>query len=104
MIDCHIHVVPPRLPGVGSLNPILDTPAEAVAAVLRQEMAAAGVHQALAMGCWNAAEDDPLGVAGTLQVARSVPGLYTVGVADPTRTSADHLQRAAAVLASGQVR
>src|SRR6266566_8460045 len=102
MIDSHIHVVAPRLPGVGSLNPILDTPAEAVAAVLRQEMDASGVRQALAMGCWGAPDDDPLGVVGTLQIAGSVPGLHAVGIADPVRTGTEHLQRAATYLASGQ--
>ena len=32
MIDAHIHVVPPRLPGVGVLNPVLEQPADQVAA------------------------------------------------------------------------
>ena len=27
MIDTHIHVVPPRLPGVGALNKVLEEPA-----------------------------------------------------------------------------
>jgi predicted TIM-barrel fold metal-dependent hydrolase len=104
MIDSHIHVVPPRLPGVGSLSPVLDAPAESVADVLRQEMATAGVTQALAMGAWGAPDEDPLGVRGTLQIARSVPGLRAIGIADPTRTTPEHLQRAATFLASGQVR
>jgi predicted TIM-barrel fold metal-dependent hydrolase len=104
MIDTHIHVVPPRLPGVGTLNPLLEEPAALRADALRREMQAAGIQQALAMGCWNAADDDPLGVAGTLQVARDVPGLHAVGVADPTRTDPDHLRRADAVLAAKQVR
>jgi predicted TIM-barrel fold metal-dependent hydrolase len=104
MIDCHIHVVPPCLPGVGSLNPVLDKRAETVAQALRLEMTAAGVTQALAMGRWGGAEDDPLGVAGTLEVARSVPGLHAIGIADPMRTTPEHLQRAATFLASGQVR
>src|SRR5262249_9682147 len=46
----------------------------------------------------------PLGVAGTLQVARLVTGLHAVGVADPTRTDPDHLRRADAALATGRVR
>jgi predicted TIM-barrel fold metal-dependent hydrolase len=104
MIDAHIHVVPPRLPGVGSLSAQLEAGAEAVAAALRREMAGAGVTQALAMGCCGAPDDDPLGVSGTLAVARTVPGLYAVGVADPRRTEPEHLQRVEAVLASKQVR
>jgi len=104
MIDTHIHVVPPRLPGVGTLNTVLEEPADVRAEVLRREMQAAGVTQALAMGCWNAPPDDPLGIAGTLQVARLVPGLHAIGVADPTRTDAEHLHRADAALAAKQVR
>ena len=56
MIDTHIHVVPPGLPGVGSLNPLLDGPMDKLVAALRGEMQAAGVAQALAMGCWGATE------------------------------------------------
>ena len=49
--------------------------------------------------------DDPLGVDGTLAVARLVPGLHAIGVADPTRGGdADHLRRVEAVLAAGRVR
>lgn len=103
MIDTHIHVVPPRLPGVGSLSPLLDAAADVRAAALRREMQAADITHALAMGCWNAPEDDPLGVAETLTLARSVPGLFAIGVADPTRTDAAHLRRVEAVLAAKQV-
>jgi predicted TIM-barrel fold metal-dependent hydrolase len=56
------------------------------------------------MGCCSASDDDPLGVAATLQLARRVPGLHAIGVADPLRTDADHLRRAAEVLAGGQVK
>ena len=28
MIDAHIHVVPPQLPGAGSLSPLLEAPPE----------------------------------------------------------------------------
>jgi uncharacterized protein len=104
MIDAHIHVVAPNLPGVGSLSPVLENPADVLAALLRQEMAAAGVTHALAMGSWNAAPGDPLGVAGTLRLAELVPGLYAVGVADPTRTEPEHLKATEAALAAGQVR
>ena len=104
MIDTHVHVVPPRLPGVGTLNPVLEEPADVRAEALRREMQAAGVTQALAMGCCSASADDPLGVAGTLAVARLVPGLHAVGVADPTRTDPEHLARADAALAGKQVR
>jgi uncharacterized protein len=104
MIDTHIHVVPPGLPGVGSLSPLLEAALEVRADVLRREMKAAEITQVLAMGCWNAPLDDPLGVAGTLALARTVPGLFAIGVADPTRQDADHLRRVEAMLATKQVR
>jgi predicted TIM-barrel fold metal-dependent hydrolase len=104
MIDAHVHVVPPGLPGVGSLSPVLDLPVPARAAAVRQVLQAAGVDRALAMGCWNAPPDDPLGIAETLTLAREVPGLFAVGVADPARTDTGHLQRVDAALAAGRVR
>jgi predicted TIM-barrel fold metal-dependent hydrolase len=104
MIDSHVHVVPPQLPGVGPLSPLLAAGGDALAAALRREMQAAGVSHAFAMGCWQGPEDDPLGVAGTLAVARAVPGLFAIGVADPLRTDAGHLRRVEAQLAGGQVR
>ncbi len=71
-------------------------------------MDAAGVTRALAMGCWYQPDayvpDDPLGVAGTLTIARLVPGLFAIGIADPTRTDAEHLQRVEAFLTTGRVR
>ncbi len=67
-------------------------------------MQTADVTHVLAMGCWNAPPDDPLGVAGTLALARSVPGLFAIGVADPTRNDADHLRRVESALATKQVR
>ena len=50
MIDAHLHVVRPNLPGAGPLSPLLDAGPERIAAVLREEMRAAGVTHALAMG------------------------------------------------------
>jgi predicted TIM-barrel fold metal-dependent hydrolase len=102
MIDAHIHVVPPRLPGVGTLSPLLDAPPTERADTLRREMQAAGITQALAMGCLNNSPDDPLGVAETLALARSVPGLFAIGIADPT-CDADHLSRVESVLATKQI-
>jgi predicted TIM-barrel fold metal-dependent hydrolase len=104
MIDAHLHVVPPNLPGVGPLSPLLGGAPDLVANVLREEMRAAGVTAALAMGCWNAAGDDPLGVAATLHVAALVPGLHAIGIADPLRTEPEHLRRVEEVLAAGQVK
>jgi len=104
MIDAHIHVVPPSLPGVGSLSPLLERPPEAVALVLREEMRSTGLSGALAMGCWRISESDPLGTEVTLRLASQVPGLHAIGVADPTRTDADHLRLVDDALAAGRVR
>jgi predicted TIM-barrel fold metal-dependent hydrolase len=104
MIDSHVHLVPPGLPGVGSLGAVLEWPIEARATALRQAMQAAGVDGVLAMGCWNGPDDDPLGVAGTLRLARIVAGVFAAGIADPTRADPEHLLRVDAVLATGQVR
>jgi uncharacterized protein len=104
MIDAHIHVVPPRLPGVGSLNPVLERGVEDVAVVLRREMKEAGITAALAMGSANGPDDDPLGVNGTLAIARSVPGLHAIGVANPLRSDPEHMRRVEKVIGTGQVK
>jgi predicted TIM-barrel fold metal-dependent hydrolase len=104
MIDAHIHVVPPNLPGAGPLSPLLEGRADALAAELRRQMQEAGVTQALAMGRLGGGEDDPLGVAGTLALARSVPGLLAIGAADPTRAAPEHLQRVEQALKAGRVK
>jgi uncharacterized protein len=103
MIDAHVHVVPPNLPGVGSLSPLLDQPLEAVAAKLRAEMDAAGMTHALAMGRWRPPEDDPLAIEATLRVARHVPGLYAIGMADPGISDPEHLRRVDVALAEAKV-
>ena len=103
MIDVHIHAVPPNLPGVGPLAPLLREPLEAVAAELRREMQTAGITHAFAMGAWNADDDDPLGINRTLEIAKFVPGLLPIGIADPTRTDDEHFRRVELVLASGAV-
>jgi predicted TIM-barrel fold metal-dependent hydrolase len=104
MIDTHLHVVRPNLPGAGPLSPLLEAGTEVVATALRREMESAGVAQALAMGACGGSDEDPLGIAGTLAVARAVPGLSAIGVADPRRTEPDHLRRVEAVLAAGRVK
>jgi uncharacterized protein len=109
MIDTHLHVVPPQLPGVGALAPLLRERPEKVATALLWEMQESGVNAALAMGCWHppgsdAAERDPLGIAATLAIARQVPGLHPVGVADPARADAAHLRRVEMALAGGEVK
>jgi predicted TIM-barrel fold metal-dependent hydrolase len=103
MIDAHVHVVPPNLPGVGPLSPGLRASAENVARVVREQMAAAGVTHAAAMGSWPESTDDPLGINRTLQIAEGVSGLYAIGVMDPTRADKEHLQRVESQFRAGRV-
>lgn len=103
MIDAHLHVVPPNLPGVGPLSPALRATPDHVARIVREQMQAAGVTHAAAMGSWDNPVEDPLGVRRTLQVADAVPGLFAIGVADPFKTSPEHLKAAEAQLADRRI-
>ncbi len=104
MIDMHIHAVFPRLPGVKPMTDLLHRPPEEVAAVLRGEMAALGITHLLGMGHLGGAGDDALGVESTLRIAALVPGMYAIGVADPSRTDTDHLKRVERQLRAGKVK
>jgi predicted TIM-barrel fold metal-dependent hydrolase len=104
MIDTHVHVVPPNLPGAGPLGEVLHARPEAVADALRREMDAAGVEVALAMGRLDAGPDDPLGVAGTLAVATHVPGLFAAGAMDPRRDDPEHFRAVEQELGRGRVK
>jgi predicted TIM-barrel fold metal-dependent hydrolase len=103
MIDVHIHAVPPNLPGTGALAPLLRSSPDVVAAELRRQMQTAGVTMALAMGEWNTTADDPLGINRTLHIAREVPGLKAIGVADPTKTDDAHFERCEEEMRAGKV-
>jgi predicted TIM-barrel fold metal-dependent hydrolase len=105
MIDAHLHVVPPQIPGAGSLASVLRLPPDRIAAIVDQELRAAGVRRAFAMGEWRITAEDPLGVNRTLEIAALVPGLSAVGVMDPTKDPADreHFARVAEVIATGRV-
>ena len=104
MIDAHLHVVPPGLPGTGSLHPTLQEPPATVAAALREAMRSAGVATALAMPEWNTPAADPLGIHTTLAIAEQVPGLRAIGLADPHRgDDPEHLRRVEAELSRGLV-
>jgi uncharacterized protein len=104
MIDVHLHVAPPNLPGVGALAGTLRMRPDAVAAAVKQEMKSAGVTHAFAMGEWDAGDDDPLGLRKTLAVAEHVPGLKPIGICCPKRgDQPDHLRRVEEELARGRV-
>ena len=61
MIDAHLHVVPPNLPGVGTLVQRPEGGVEEVIARLREEMEASGTTHAFCMGCLERDGNDPLG-------------------------------------------
>jgi predicted TIM-barrel fold metal-dependent hydrolase len=104
VIDMHIHAVNPRLPGARHLPKLLDGPPAEVAAALRQEMHESGAEVLLGMGHLSGSADDPLGIASTLRIAEFLPALHAIGVADPSRTDMDHLQRVERQLQSGNVK
>jgi predicted TIM-barrel fold metal-dependent hydrolase len=105
MIDAHVHVVPPNLPGCGSLGEVLRYAPELVAQAIREQMVAAGATRAFAMGEWRITPEDPLGINRTMRIAEMVPGLSAIGVCDPTKNhdDADHFRRVETVLAAGKV-
>jgi uncharacterized protein len=104
MIDMHVHAVSPCLPGIKPHTDLLHETPEAVAAALREEMTTAGMTHLLGMGHLQGQGDDALGVESTLALAALVPGLHAIGIADPTRTDTDHLQRAERQLRQGKVK
>ena len=103
MIDMHIHVVPPMLPGVGPLHRSLQQSPEKVAAVLRDAMHAGGFTAAFAMGQYSTLVEDPLGVASTLRIAERVPGLYAIGIANPERNEPEFMNGVEEAIANGRV-
>jgi predicted TIM-barrel fold metal-dependent hydrolase len=104
VVDAHVHVVPPGLPGLHAFPAVLDGPAETVAAAVRAALRASDTAQALAMGSLSADPTDPLGVAKTLRIADQVPGLHAIGVADPRRSDPEHLDRVERQLQAGRVK
>lgn len=102
MIDVHLHVGAPNLPGAGSLSPLLEMPPSDLAGLLRREMRQAGITQAIAVGgC--PSSDDPAGIRTALRIAQEVPGLHAVAVADPERPGPEHLRPIESAIASRQV-
>ncbi len=96
MIDTHIHVVPPGLPGIKAMpedvERLYEGPLTGMADRLKLEMGRANIKFAFGMGSLGGPKDDPLGIARTLELAESVPGLRAIGVADPRRTEPEHLK------------
>jgi predicted TIM-barrel fold metal-dependent hydrolase len=103
MIDMHIHAVHPNLPGVKPLTDLYGGPVENLVEALREEMRLSGTTVLLGMGHLGGAADDPLGVTSTWRIAELLPALRAIGIADPTRTDTDHLQRVEAQLRSARI-
>ena len=107
VIDVHVHLVNPGLPGVPPAaapdGTLLDGPSRAMAQAIQTEMKQAAVEQALCMPRRESAADDPLGIRATRAVAALVPGLHPVGLADPERFDAGHLARVEEALKRGDV-
>lgn len=103
MIDMHIHIVNPQLPGVKTLPDFLAGPVQEKAKLLQEEMQQSGARKLCGMGHLGGIDDDPLGVQSTLQVSEYLPELYAIGVADPTRTDTDHLQKVDRQLANRRI-
>ncbi len=104
MIDMHVHAVNPRLPGVKTLPTLLDGPPGPIAAALGEQMRESGTEILLGMGHLSGFADDPLGIESTLEVAKLLPGLFAIGVADPSRTDTAHMQAVERQIQTGNVK
>jgi predicted TIM-barrel fold metal-dependent hydrolase len=107
IIDTHIHLVHPNLPGVPEIRAqdgtSFDGPLDELAESIRIEMRAVGVEHALCMPRREVSEEDPLGIERTRRLAALVPALHPIGLADPERTDEAHLARVEEALKRGQV-
>ena len=107
VIDVHVHLVNPGLPGVPPAaapdGTLLDGPSRAMAQAIQTEMKQAAVEHALCMPRRESDADDPLGIKGTRAIAALVPGLHLIGLADPERFDGDHLARVEEALKRGDV-
>jgi uncharacterized protein len=96
VIDTHIHVVPSGLPGIKPMpedvERLYKRPLSEMADRLKAEMNQAKIDIAFGMGSLGGPPEDPLGIARTLELSRSIPGLRAIGIADPRRTEPAHLK------------
>ena len=108
IIDTHVHVVGSNMPGVpkrGAAEPEeIEGQLEQTARTVQAQMKACGVEHALCMPQRQLeGDDDPLGVNQVRRLAKLVPGLHAIGIADPERFDEKHLQGVEAALEQGDV-
>lgn len=109
IIDSHIHLVDPKLPGVplgATPNGIsLDDTLERVAKTVREEMEQSDTVAAFCMPQYGKLPpDDILGVNRTLALRELVPNLHAIGIADPQRIAPDDRKQIEKLLAEKQVK
>jgi predicted TIM-barrel fold metal-dependent hydrolase len=94
-IDVHVHVCQTRVPGLKPIpeevSRLMDGPPEGMARRLNEELKSGSISTAFGMGQLDAGQDDALGIEAVLRVAKYVPGLMVIGVADPRRIDPGHL-------------
>jgi predicted TIM-barrel fold metal-dependent hydrolase len=108
IVDTHVHVVNPRIPGVPKIiapdGTALDGRVDKLADCIRAEMKSAGIEHALCMPRWENSDEDPLGINETLGLASRVPGLHAIGIADPAKIRQKHLDLVDAIVKKGTVK
>jgi predicted TIM-barrel fold metal-dependent hydrolase len=108
-VDTHVHVAHSRVTGMAEheapaeAGDPLDLPVAERAGVIAKELRSAGIEHALCMPS-GASATDPLGIRETREIADRVPGLHPIGIADPRKTDAEHLDRVEAALRAGAVK
>lgn len=109
IVDTHIHVVTPHLPGVPTVpapdGTALEASVERLADTIRTEMKNSGTVAAFCMPQYGElAPNDILGIERTLALKELVPNLHAVGIADPQRTTPTERKQIETIVAQGQVR
>src|SRR5688572_6975854 len=107
IVDVHIHVVRsnlPEAPGIKTADePVFDGTLEQQAERVRAELQRGGIKHALCMPRRDFGKTDPLGVEDTRRLAKLVPGLHPIGLADPERSDEEHMTLVEETLKQGDV-
>ena len=107
IVDVHIHVVRSNLPEAPGIKTADETPfdgtLEQQSEKVKAELARAGIKHALCMPRRDFGKTDPVGVADSRRLAKLVPGLHPVGLADPERADEEHMAVVEETLKQGDV-